>query len=361
MPSSRHPRARASARVREPTQQCQALLADEETHCSSRSQGLRGRYCPAHGREYGELTGAYKTASNRVDVLEPEVRKTRMDAGALATVAAVDAAVALANRYLDALGEEIDGRETHHKRFFQEVDENHGKWLKRRGGEQQGAVRLLERLRRRREEVVAVEDAARRSEEWRKSIAAKHAAAEAQRKASEEARRKVAQQCAGISTIEDQRRAVTELQRNAAAARSVLGTRTNTVGSTYSQRAPRVPPGYWPSVVPPRQPQPQPQPPRLEQHWSARETPPLLRPASIPRGAVFNPPANLNSWPVDVESQSHNAGRLPTHVYQTNFPVPNLSANDEDSTDCGCCRTLFWVAVLLFVFWYLLEGSRWAA
>ena len=59
------------------------------------------------------------------------------------------------------------------------MDENHEKWLKRRRGEQQGAVRLLERLRRRREEVVAVEEAARRSEEWRKSIAAKYAAAEA--------------------------------------------------------------------------------------------------------------------------------------------------------------------------------------
>ena len=115
MPSSRHPR-----RVREPTRECQALLADEETHCSSRSQGRKGKYCPAHGREYGELTGAYKAASNRVDALEPEVRKTRMDAGALATVVTVDAAIALADRYLCALGEEIDGRETHHKRFFGE-------------------------------------------------------------------------------------------------------------------------------------------------------------------------------------------------------------------------------------------------
>ena len=247
------------------------------------------------------------------------------------------------------------------------VDENHEKWLKRRRGEQQGAVRLLERLRRRREEVVAVEEAARRSEEWRKSIAAKYAAAEAQRKASEEARRKAAQRRAEISTIEDQRRAVADLQRNTAAGRSVLGERTNAVavGSTHPQRsvvtkpvevggAQRVPPGYWPSVVPPRhppppspslarhpqlQPQHKPQPPLLEQHGSARQgaargTQPLLRPA----GAPFIPP--VNSWAVDVESQSQNTGRLRARVHRTSLP-----AHNEEPTDCGCS-----VSAIVFVF-----------
>lgn len=51
----------------------------------------------------------------------------------LGTVADVEAAVALANRYLDALGEEIDGRETHHKRFFQ-AGEHIVSWIVFRGG-----------------------------------------------------------------------------------------------------------------------------------------------------------------------------------------------------------------------------------
>ncbi|PIL23188.1 hypothetical protein GSI_14497 [Ganoderma sinense ZZ0214-1] len=385
MPSSRRPRTRASAPepgVPEPTRLCQALLADEETPCSSRSQGRRGKYCPAHGREYGELTGAYKDMSNRVDALEPEMRKTRIGAVALGTVADVDAAIALANRYLEAVGDEIDRRETHHKRFFPgEADENHGKWLKRRRGEQQGAVRLLERLRRRREEVVAVHAAAQRSAEWRKVIEERYAAAEAQRKVTEEARRKAAQSVA-ISTVEDQRRAIAELQRGAAEARSVLGERTNAVAvaSTYTQRsaAPkqvevggtqRVPPGYWPSVVPPHnppspparqpRPQPQPQPPHpLEQHSSARhsaarETQSLLR---VPRGTVFIPP--VNSWAVDVESQSHNAERLRARIHQTELPVRN-----EEPIDCGCSRALFCVVSLvvfchLVVLVYLLGGAR---
>nr|VWP00449.1 Carboxylic ester hydrolase (EC [Ganoderma boninense] len=375
MPSSRHPRARvrASARVSEPTRQCQALLADEETRCSLRFQGRRGNYCPAHGREYGELTGAYKDASNRVDALEPEMRKARMGAVVLCTVADVDAAIALANRYLEAMGDEIGGRETHHKRFFREADENHGKWLKHRRGEQQAAMCLLERLQRRREEVVAVEAAARRSAEWRKAIEERYAAAEAQRKATEEARRKAAQS-AGISTIEDQRRAIAELQRREAAARNILGERTNAVaaGSMSTQRsaAPnsnqvevpgtrRVPPGYWPPIDPPRhlpappprypqpQPQPRPQPPqRIEQHPSAaRETQPLLRPAGVPRGTVFIPPAN--SWVCDIESQSHSAGRLRARVFQA---APRL--RNEESIDCGCSKMLF-CAVSLFVFCHL--------
>ncbi len=120
MPSSRRPRTRASAQVPVPTRQCQALLVDEETHCSSRAQGRQGKYCPAHGWEYGQLTGAYKAASTRVDGLDPEIQRARTSVSSLGTLAAVDAVVALANRYLDALGEEIDGRETHHKRFFQE-------------------------------------------------------------------------------------------------------------------------------------------------------------------------------------------------------------------------------------------------
>ena len=96
------------------------MLADKETQCSSRSQGSKSKYCPDHGREYGALTSAYKAASNRVDALEPAIQRARAGVSVLGTVSAVDEAIALANKYLDNVGEELDRRETHHKRFFQE-------------------------------------------------------------------------------------------------------------------------------------------------------------------------------------------------------------------------------------------------
>ena len=54
-----------------------------------------------------------------VDVMEAEIR-TRSSVGGLSTVATVNAVVALSEEYLNALGEEIDGRETHHKWFLRE-------------------------------------------------------------------------------------------------------------------------------------------------------------------------------------------------------------------------------------------------
>ncbi|TBU25454.1 hypothetical protein BD311DRAFT_764583 [Dichomitus squalens] len=97
---------------------CQALLVDEETPCAARVR-RKGRYCDPHGVEYRDLTRGYKNASATVEALDRDILQTRMRVGALKDVTAVDEATAVANRYLEAIGEEIEGRRTHHKRFFQ--------------------------------------------------------------------------------------------------------------------------------------------------------------------------------------------------------------------------------------------------
>ncbi|TBU43856.1 hypothetical protein BD309DRAFT_959642 [Dichomitus squalens] len=78
---------------------CQALLIDEETPCPARVR-RKGRYCDPHGVEYRELTRRYKSASATVETLDRDI--------------------------LEAIGEEIEGRRTHHKRFFQTSE-----WLAR--------------------------------------------------------------------------------------------------------------------------------------------------------------------------------------------------------------------------------------
>ena len=54
-----------------------------------------------------------------VNALETEIQCMKERVDVLESTAAVDSAIALVDRFLLALGEEIDGRETHHKRFFQ--------------------------------------------------------------------------------------------------------------------------------------------------------------------------------------------------------------------------------------------------
>lgn len=100
------------------TSACQALLQDEMTVCAGRACG-RGRYCSEHGREYKALTRAYKEASEAVLVLDKLVLPRRTDVLTLRDVDVVDDAVAITERYLDAIELEIEGRRRHHRRFFQ--------------------------------------------------------------------------------------------------------------------------------------------------------------------------------------------------------------------------------------------------
>ena len=97
---------------------CQALLVDEETVCAERARG-RGRYCAEHGLEYKDLTRAYKEASATVLILDKLVLPKRANVHALTDARAVDDALQVAERHLEAIEDEIEGRRKHHRRFFQ--------------------------------------------------------------------------------------------------------------------------------------------------------------------------------------------------------------------------------------------------
>ena len=233
------------------------------------------------------------------------------------------------------------------------VDENHEKWLKRRRGEQEGAVRLLERLRKRKEEVGSAGAAVRRIEEQRKAYELqRRAAAEAQRRAIEEARRRATEEAHRRAALETRSglsedgwwadRATTSWK--AAQARSVLGERTNTAtgagsegGAAGYRVAGRVPPGYWPAagpsscLPPPQRPAPQPllQPPRHSNaSQSTGERRPLLQPAGAARGHA--PGTAVNSWLVDVESQTRSPAQLRSRVH---YLVQNEEMADSGN---GC-------------------------
>ncbi|PIL23190.1 hypothetical protein GSI_14499 [Ganoderma sinense ZZ0214-1] len=370
MPSPRPAKARARARTRAraaaPARQCHALLADEETCCSSHASG-RGRYCITHGQEYGQLTRAYKAASKNVNALEPGIQHAKAHVDALESIAAVDGAIALVDQFLDALGEEIDGREAHHKRFFQVVDENHRKWLKRQRGQEAGAVRLLERLRRRREVVIAVEEAKKRDDDRLRTIEEAHrrAIAGAHRQAIEEARRRATEE-ARRRAVEDARpRVIVEAQRKAVQqAWSVLGERTNTnqadaepksvetVGTAGS--VPKPPPKDWPSVVPPPRPYQPPQYPPTAAYYgalqSSREAQPPVLPAKLIRAPIPTRPSS--SWPVDIERQGPPAAGSRS-LWQTRTEEGTERTTPRDVNLLDYMRTtLFWVATF-FVFCYL--------
>ncbi|KAM5543529.1 hypothetical protein V8D89_002780 [Ganoderma adspersum] len=374
MPSSRPTRARARTRARErgatvPARQCQALLADEETRCSSHASG-RGRYCATHGDEYVQLTRAYKAASKNVNALEPEIQRTKERVDGFESTAAVDSAIALVDRFLDALGEEIDGREVHHKRFFQVVDANHQNWLKRQRGQEAGAVRLLERLRKRREAVVAMAEAEQKDEERRRAIEEAHrkAVAEAHRQAIEDAQRWVAEEVRRRALEDARLMAIAEAQCKAVQqARSILGERTNTAMSNQTDAGqksvetievpewvpvPPPKPESWPSVAPLPRPYQPPQYPPAGAYYSIRQSSrgpqPPVRHAGNTRAPI--PMRPISSWAVDIERQGPPAAHPGWHP-RTEQTTPH----GENLVDY--MRTaLFWVATF-FVFCYLVVAE----
>ncbi|TBU43855.1 hypothetical protein BD309DRAFT_959636 [Dichomitus squalens] len=283
-----------------------------------------------------------------------------MRVGALKDVTAVDEATAVANRYLEAIGEEIEGRRTHHKRFFQTKDEGHEKWLSGLGRKQTSVLTLLTRLRRRRDEVVAEAEAARRQEERIRAIQ------ESQQKAAEaEAARR----------HEERLKLMREFQPKAEESRRILGERTNTSTISIGGQGPsRVPsesalpvPGYSPGVAvsraptyPPMRAQPRelgqsPKPalpPRASayatftsQSYSPAAPPPrhpsyspaIAPPPRVPQAAtgyVTRDPSSQplqRSWTGDLEGQRRTA-TVRTTSYQSTY----RTTGDEDAADCGC-------------------------
>ncbi|KAI1785968.1 hypothetical protein LXA43DRAFT_1035624 [Ganoderma leucocontextum] len=138
------------------TGHCQALLPDEFTICADRTR-RRGRYCAEHGREYQQLTRAYKEASEAVRLLDKLFLPLRKNVLALHDVAAVDEAVAVTQGYLDAIEEEIEGRRRHHRRFFQTKDDGHEHWLRNLQTKRGAAAAFLARLQVRKQHLAEAE------------------------------------------------------------------------------------------------------------------------------------------------------------------------------------------------------------
>ena len=97
---------------------CEALLIDEETVCKAPMWSSRGRFCNTHGREYVQLTKAYKSVSKAVEELKKQAWISRKQLRALRDVAQVDLAIGLAEEWRDAIAEEILARQVQHRRFF---------------------------------------------------------------------------------------------------------------------------------------------------------------------------------------------------------------------------------------------------
>ncbi|KAI0689898.1 hypothetical protein C8T65DRAFT_672421 [Cerioporus squamosus] len=101
-----------------PPSRCEALLIDEETCCNVPIRFTRGRFCNAHGREYVQLTQAYKSVSKTVEELKKTACLTRPQMRALQHTVEVDMAIGLAKEWREAIAEEIRGRQVQHRRFF---------------------------------------------------------------------------------------------------------------------------------------------------------------------------------------------------------------------------------------------------
>ena len=101
---------------------CQALLEDELTPCPRLLTGRAGRrWCSPHGREYKELTRAYKELSERVCALKAAARLSHAEQLQLATVMDVDGAISRAELWRDHIPAEVSARTTQHLRFFREI------------------------------------------------------------------------------------------------------------------------------------------------------------------------------------------------------------------------------------------------
>ncbi len=97
---------------------CEALLVDDETFCNVPCRSPRGRFCNSHGREYVQLTQAYKSASKTVEDLKKQAWLSKKQVRDLRDPIEVAIAIGLAEEWREAIVEEIRGRQVQHRRFF---------------------------------------------------------------------------------------------------------------------------------------------------------------------------------------------------------------------------------------------------
>ncbi|KAI0353894.1 hypothetical protein OH77DRAFT_1426725 [Trametes cingulata] len=152
---------------------CQVIPSGEELPCTRRGHRENPRLCKAHRREYRTLRLAYKATSAEVERLGQTIA-CEPDWQNRAHWNEEDIARAIVNReqYANAIDGEIQGRETHHRRFFAEQDDGHAKWLQGLRGKREKNERVLTQLRRCRDVLASEASQAemlRREEEHRQA------------------------------------------------------------------------------------------------------------------------------------------------------------------------------------------------
>ncbi|KAH9917150.1 uncharacterized protein BXZ73DRAFT_105622 [Epithele typhae] len=152
---------------------CEALT-DELIPCSRElRRHSTARFCQSHGREYRELTQAYKLVSKEVEELKELARLPRgRGVASLATVADAERAAQRMDAWRSAIRREIEARRTQHRRFFpSSEDRGHQKWLESLEADLVRATQMITLLRNRRDVLVAQsEEALRRIEDRRRAL-----------------------------------------------------------------------------------------------------------------------------------------------------------------------------------------------
>ena len=96
---------------------CTALVVDTLAPCTRTRPGSTS-YCGPHGREYGELTHAYKELSDEVKRLKDTGWLSPDRRMELRSLEGVELAINCAEQWRDKIPKEIEARRTHHDRFF---------------------------------------------------------------------------------------------------------------------------------------------------------------------------------------------------------------------------------------------------
>ncbi|OJT11631.1 hypothetical protein TRAPUB_11859 [Trametes pubescens] len=175
---------------------CQVIPADGEPPCTRAgklSQVKKGEtrktesgesriLCREHDNERKKLYFSYKATSAEVDGLKMQiVEDASLRRPDNMSMEEVDAAIATREKYENLIDDELNGRESHRKRFVVEgktrmgaygrssdwclVDDGHATWLESRKGMRAANSTALNRLRRRKDVLVAQEGARKREEE----------------------------------------------------------------------------------------------------------------------------------------------------------------------------------------------------
>ncbi|KAL1948741.1 hypothetical protein VTO73DRAFT_10547 [Trametes versicolor] len=159
---------------------CQVIPADGEPPCTrigrqpyvKKGETRRAEWgenrilCREHDTERQRLYHSYKACSAEVDGLKMQIAEdASLRRPDHLSMEEVDAAIAIREKYENCIDDELNGRESHRKRFVVEVDDGHATWLKGRRDMRAANSNALKRLRHRKNFLVAKEETRKREEE----------------------------------------------------------------------------------------------------------------------------------------------------------------------------------------------------